>query len=173
MAHYHIDYPVGLHPELGILFGSLTDGTNEWRESLETPSPEAIIWSPYPGGPSIGGVLLHSISAEIHWLIKVGAGQTPDDTHPARVYDASVDHLGPSWPVPPAEPIEWYFELQDKNREHMLEAVMNHNDPYAVHQGRTSTMTYRWILAHLVQHDSYHGGQAVLLHEMYKKVALR
>jgi uncharacterized damage-inducible protein DinB len=32
-----------------------------------------------------------------------------------------------------------------------------------------SDYSLAWIVAHLVQHDSYHGGQIVMLNQMWKK----
>jgi len=73
-------------------------------------------------------------------------------------------------PTPPAEPIEWYFDILDRARIRVFESIAQHSDSLSEHPNGEYVSTYRWIVAHLVQHDSYHGGQAVLLHETWKKL---
>lgn len=157
--------------ELGVLIGTLEDSTREWRENLETPTPEALLWQPYPDGPSIGGLILHMASCEGYWLGQFVQGLEPDPNDPAFAYDSSMDQYIPSWPLPPEQPLSWYYEIQDAQRKQTIEWIRAHNAPTTEHVRRDSTMTYRWIVAHILQHDSYHGGQAVLLHEMWKKLA--
>jgi uncharacterized damage-inducible protein DinB len=36
-----------------------------------------------------------------------------------------------------------------------------------VPEGSDEGATLRWILAHVVGHDSYHGGQAVLMRDLF------
>jgi len=159
-----------LNIEIGVLLATLQDATREWRENLERPVKEAIVWSPYENGPSIGGLLLHMASCEQYWLGKVAAGIELPENDPSWAYDSTMDQYVPFWPKPPAEPIGWYFQIQDEVRGRMADLISGHNQPDTVHE-RNTTQTYRWILARVVEHDSYHGGQAVLLHEMYKKLA--
>jgi uncharacterized damage-inducible protein DinB len=171
VPHYDLSWSAELHPEIGTLVSTLQDSTREWRENLGTPSLEAVTWSPYENGPSIGGLILHMASAELYWLQDIGEQQKSSDDEPSVAYDQTLDQYAPHWPTPPSQPIEWYFSVQDDVRARMLELVTKRNDPASQHQTKRSTMSYRWILAHLVEHDSYTGGQAVLLHEMYKKMA--
>ncbi|MFZ4508104.1 MAG: DinB family protein [Fimbriimonas sp.] len=170
MQHDDLELLPTLEPELAILVATLHDGAREWRENLESPSLDAIVWSPYPNGPSIGGVLLHVAAAERYWIQKVAAGIDISLDDPAWAYDTTMDQYGPSWPVPPAEPIEWYFDIQDRTRAEMIDLIVAHNNRFTIYQHHDYTVTYGWIVAHIVQHDSYHGGQAVLLHEMFKKL---
>jgi uncharacterized damage-inducible protein DinB len=162
----------GLHPEIGVLWATLLDGTAMWRWGLEEPSPEAVVWSPYVNGPSIGGLVLHMAAAEQYWLQQVATGVevSPDD--PAWAYDLNLDQYVPHWPSPPAEPYAWYVRIQDETRARMFELVRAHNRPDTVHQVGDSSATYRWILAHVAEHDAYHGGQAVLLHETFRQFRL-
>jgi uncharacterized damage-inducible protein DinB len=164
-------YP-GVHPELGVLLSTWADSTREWRENLESPTLDAITWQPYPGGPSIGGLLLHMASAEMYWLENAVNGTELDNNHPAIVYDNELDQYEVQWPTPPTESIDWYLDLLDTTRAKMINLVVAHNDPAREYPRRDYKVTYAWIIAHLVEHDSYTGGQAVLLHEMYKKVVL-
>ena len=93
--------------ELETLLACMYDGTREWRENLEEPSIEALTWQPYPNGPSIGGLILHMASCEAHWLQHFVGGIELDQDDPDISYDLSMDQYIPSWPTPPAKPIEW------------------------------------------------------------------
>lgn len=168
MTPYLLTLNEGLHPELATLVATLQDGTREWRSNLELPSQEAMVWSPYPNGPSIGGTLLHMAAAELYWLQYRSDGIPVPADHPAWVYDDTLDQYAHHWPKPPEQPIEWYLKIQDEVRELVIDRIRAHNDPDRLYVGETKTLTYRWILAHVVEHDSYTGGQAILLHEMYK-----
>jgi uncharacterized damage-inducible protein DinB len=154
---------------LASLLGALQVGTQHWRLNLETPPVEAIVWQPTEGAYSIGGILLHMIDCEAYWLKCVTEGIDPDTTHPAHIYNMSMDQYAVGgWPAPPAQPIEWYFELQDAMRAEIIRTVVAHQKPAKEFTRGAKEVTYRWILAQSVGHDSYHGGQCVMLHELWK-----
>jgi len=157
--------------DLGILLATWKDGIREWRDNLGAPPPEAVTWQIYPEGPSIGGILLHLASCDQFWLQEFAEKATLDRTDPAIAYDLSMDQYIPRWPAPPAEPIEWYFDILDRARTSVFASIAQHSDSLSEHPNGEYASTYRWIVAHLVQHDSYHGGQAVLLHETWKKLS--
>ena len=81
-----------------------------------------------------------------------------------------MDQYIPHSPVPPANSIKWYFTLFDENLKKMIESVEAHNQADCMHLHRDSSVSYSWILAHTIEHGSYHGGQIVRLHEMFKKM---
>jgi len=173
MRRYDVAPLDGLDPELGLLFATLNDGRREWQDNLGTPSQEAITWQPYPDGPSIGGIILHLASCEAFWLQKFAAGQEIDETQPAIAYDLTLDQYVPSWPTPPSHPLDWYLDVLEQQRHDTLRLVTEHGKPLRMLPRKDYEVSYRWILAHLVEHDSYHGGQAVLLHEMWKKMQIK
>jgi uncharacterized damage-inducible protein DinB len=52
-----------------------------------------------------------------------------------------------------------------------LELARQQSDPAREFTtGSGNIVTYRWAIAHVIQHDSYTAGQAVLMHEVYKKL---
>lgn len=170
MMHFDISIPGEIHPELATLIGALQDGTREWRGEFETISDEEMIWQPYANGPSIGGCILHIAATEAWWLRTVALGEDVDPQNPACAYDAELDQDAHEWPTPPAQSPDWYFNVLEDQRAETIALIAAHNNPGAViTRPSGNTMTYRWIVAHLVQHDSYHGGQAVMLHEMWKR----
>jgi uncharacterized damage-inducible protein DinB len=165
---YDVNALPGYDPEIGLLLAALEDSTREWRESLGRPSVEAIVWQPAAGSHSIGGVILHMIDAEAYWLCSVLGGQRMSEEDSRLLLSAETRQYGGKWPTPPAEPIDWYFDLQERFRRRALEAMVG-VDPARKVERKDVTFTARWIVAHVVEHDSYHGGQAVVLHELYKK----
>src|SRR5437763_1991032 len=68
MQHYDVEPLPGVEPQIGLLQAVWRDSTREWRKNLGEVSDEAIAWQPFPGGHSIGGVLLHMIACETWWI---------------------------------------------------------------------------------------------------------
>lgn len=159
----------GYAPEIGLLLATLDDSTREWRENLEEPPIEAIVWQPYPNGYSIGGLLLHIIDVETGWIDKFAAGKPEDPAEIKLFMSRETKQDDGIWPIPPAEPIEWYLSHHDRIRARIKESLRDLEEPSRMYQGRENEFTLRWILAHVVGHDSYHGGQAVVLHELWKR----
>lgn len=173
MVKLEIEPWKGFSPELGLLVATWQDGLNEWLDHLGTPSPEAMVWQMTPNGPSIGGLFLHIAGCELFWLQEVGDGESVDPTDVAWAYDSELDQFAGQWPTPPAESFEWYLSMLKEHRHASYERVARHSDPNSIHERWDIQHTYRWIVAHLLEHDSYHGGQAVLLHEAWKVLSSR
>jgi len=171
-THYDVAPLVNFHPETGLLLAALNDSTREWIGELETPSIDAIVWQPWPNSYSIGALLCHIIDVEAYWFETFAANHERDPEELRVLLSEETKQDDGIWPTPPAEPIEWYFEFHKRVRTRSYEAIRN-IDPTKVYEGRRASFTLRWIVAHVVEHDSYHGGQAVLIHEMWKKMGLR
>jgi hypothetical protein len=92
-----------------------------------------------------------------------------DQEDPAVKYDLAMDQYVPFWPVPPAKPFAWYLELYQNNLITVRELVRRHNRPFEEKARGSKVLTYRLVMAHHVEHDSYHGGQIVLIHEAWKQ----
>ncbi len=169
MAHYDLVPNPNLHPEIGLWIAAMNDSTREWRENLETPSQAAITWQPYEGAPSMGGILLHIASCEQGWVYYTILDKEPDTSLPEFLYSKGIDMKTGTWPAAPDEPFDWYLAILERSRATITEALIGIDDPGRVIDDSPGvTCTIRWILAHLVQHDSYHGGQCVTLHESWK-----
>jgi uncharacterized damage-inducible protein DinB len=159
----------GFNPEIGLLLASLQDSTREWRRYLGEPTTEAIVWQPAPDGHSIGGLLLHLIDVERYWLEEHVAGIAPDPDELKLLLSEETQQGKGIWPAPPAKPIQWYFELHENIRKRAWEAIRGFEPEAFFPDGDEVESSLRWIVSHVVQHDAYTGGQAVLLHEMWKK----
>lgn len=159
----------GYQEPYGLLCAILQDGTKEWRAELDQDlSDAAVIWQPAPGMHSIGAIMLHIIDAEIYWFEQVALGITPDleEMNLIMSNETKVDEC--QWPVPHKKPITWYFDLHDRVRARTLEGIKKWPPQDATRGNEERSCTMRWILGHVIQHEAYHGGQAVLLDGLWR-----
>ena len=154
-----------MHSELGLLASMLEDGTREWREELGSVTQEQISFQVRPGSYSIGTLLLHIAEVEAWWIEQVAAKRELSSEFLKKVLSEETLVDKGLWPSPPREPFEWYISLLDTVREQSLKTIAELNDPMI--SGRlerwNSEHTFRWILHHVLTHEAYHGGQAVLV----------
>src|SRR2546421_3343560 len=163
MKSYDVKPLEGLHPELGILLATLDDSSREWRDELGDVPVEAIIWQPFPGGHSIGGVLLHIAECEAYWIQAFAAGHKISPEDQKRYMSEQILQYDVQWPSPPAEPISYYYSILDEVRARTCKTLPEVKEPSRVFERGNEAYTMRWILAHVAEHDSYHGGQAGVL----------
>ena len=163
--------PLPGYPEpYGLLCAILQDGTNEWRMELDRNlSEDAVVWQPYPGAHSIGAVILHIAAAEVFWFETFALGLPMDPEERKLTLSDETDVDGGNWPAPPRHPISWYFELQDRLRARTLESIKKWPSPETTKEHHGDQITLRWVFGHVIQHEAYHGGQAVLLQELWKR----
>lgn len=159
----------GCHPQMGLMAAMLEDGTREWREELGKISPEGIVWQPFPGGHSIGAVLLHIIEVEVFWIEAFCMGMPTTKAEAKELMSAQIKQYSVKWPVPPKRPISYYYGLQDGVRARTLRHIKALTEPQAMKSREKYDVTVRWVLSHVVEHESYHGGQIVLLKELFKR----
>ena len=159
----------GYQEPYGLLCAILQDGTNEWRMELAPDlSEEAVVWQPYPGMHSIGAIIFHIIGAEVFWFERfaLGTQSNPEERKILMAEETDVDEW--TWPTPPRHPISWYFDLQDRIRARTLESVKKWPSPETAKDLHGQPRTMRWVLGHVIQHEAYHGGQAVLLSRLWQ-----
>lgn len=169
MWHEDIAPISGFHPEIGLLLAALDDSTRAWRQNLGEPPVEAVIWQIVPNGPSIGALILHMIDTETFWFERFIGGKTPDPEEGRLLMSEEVQQYEGIWPRAPEKPIEWYFELQARYRRRALESLKGVEPDRFFRESDDVESSARWVVSHVVQHDSYHGGQAVLVHEQWKR----
>lgn len=158
----------GYQEPYGLLCAILQDGTNEWRWELDQElSEDAVVWQPYPGAHNIGAIILHIIHVEIYWFEQFALG-LPGDPEEAKLFMTDeVDQEAWMWPEPPRRPISWYFEQHDRIRARTLESIKKWPPADAVKGHGDRQCTMRWVFGHVIQHEAYHGGQAVLLNRLW------
>jgi len=152
-------------PEVATYINMLEQSTGEWRGMLGTDvTPEQLVHQAYPGAHSIGAVLLHMADSEAIWTMEVLAGGSVPESLKKELLTDETDVWNGKWPVVPSEPLAYYYEKQDRVREHTLRVLAGLTDIEKDVSAWGNTFTLRWILGHMVSHDSQHGGQAILLH---------
>lgn len=157
----------GFPTETGLWLATLQNSTAKWKANLGRVDKNAVVWQQRPQGPSIGALILHLIESELYWLESFAAGNRFRSSDAKLLLSKETRQYGGKWPVPYPNPIDWYFELQEGYRIRAWDSIRN-LEPDTLIERSGSTFSLRWIMAHVLQHDSYHGGQAVLLHEQYK-----
>jgi uncharacterized damage-inducible protein DinB len=167
MKRYDVPPVEGLDREVGLLLAMLDDGTREWRGELGDVPDEAVVWQPFRNGHSIGAVILHIAAVEVYWLHHVAGGREQSPEEEERLMGDAVDQYAVRWPAPPACPLAWYFEQHDAVRARTRAIISEINDLERItedagHSGKRE-FTLRWLLHHVITHEAYHGGQAVLL----------
>jgi uncharacterized damage-inducible protein DinB len=169
-SHFDVAPLPGFPAEYGLLLATLQDSTREWKDELGEVDPDLICWQPYPKGYSIGGVLLHIAETEAYWIEQFVLGREISEEEKTQCMIAEIDQYHGSWPTPPREPLSYYYGILDRIRARTLESVKSFDPPETVKGSKWGTMTLRWVLAHVVGHDSYHGGQAVMLKELGQRM---
>lgn len=156
----------GYREPYGLLLATLQKQSGGWRHQIGVPTPEEIVWQAYPGGHSIGMLMLHLAEVETYWIETVACGREMTPAELALYHCADTDPFTGKWATPPREPAAYYFEILDSVRARTLERVKEFGDPETVKQAEWGPITLRAILTHLIWHDSYHGGQMALLQKL-------
>ena len=124
MAKILFDLPPvsGMPAEMGTLLVALEDSSREWRGELGDVPIEALTWQPFPGGHSIGAVLLHIADVENYWVHDFCQGFTTPNHEKAELLGEETMQDDVSWPTPPAKALEWYIEKLEWARARTIEA---------------------------------------------------
>ena len=158
----------GYQEPYGLLCAILQDGTREWRGELDADlSEDAVVWQPHPGTHSIGGVILEIAAVEIFWFEKFALDIPYDPEEMKLLMADQIDVDAWRWPPPHRQPITWYFELHDRIRARTLENIKKWPTADFARDLHGNPRTMRWVLGHVIQHEAYHGGQAVLLNRLW------
>jgi uncharacterized damage-inducible protein DinB len=120
----------------------------------------------------MGAVILHMIVVEVYWIEKFVLGrEVSEETWRELLWDATDVDKG-VWAEAPAQSISWYFDLHDRHRARILEAIREFPPGDTLFGKEGHEVTAEWVLGHVIQHEAYHGGQVVLLHELWKKQSI-
>ena len=170
MIHYSLKLNPDLDPQIALLIATMQDGTREWQEELTDCPDEFVSWRLYPGGHCAGGLIMHMASCERGWIDRYLLGQERDNEEDAGAYTLKLDVDNGDWPEPPAKPLSWYLELYARHRARTIQLLVGQDPNQVVAKDPRADHTLAWIVGHLVQHDSYHGGQIVMLQEAWKRM---
>ena len=76
-----------------------------------------------PRAHSIGALILHMADVEAYWLHEVGAGQVRSEEELSRLLSQETQQYQIQWPVPPAQPLSWYYAQHNAIRRRTHELV--------------------------------------------------
>ncbi len=163
MTRYDLHPPEGLDPDVALLVGAWLDGTREWLGEVGEVPDARVTQRLGAHGVSVGALLMHMVDCDEGWIGETLLGGSGDPPTVAGAFcrDLSVDDR--TFPDPPAWPFAEYVRLLQDTRAALVARLvgLRADDERTSRSG--NVFTVRWVLAHLVQHDSYHGGQIVLL----------
>jgi uncharacterized damage-inducible protein DinB len=165
----------GYREPYGGLCAILNDATEDWRgelsdEPAENLGADVMTWRVRPDGQTIGAVLLHMGIVEYWWFQEFVLGRDVSPELKKTLMWGKINVDKGIWPDPPAEPMSWYLALLDECRARMLEVIKEWPAPDVPIEmkGVGRSCTPRWVLGHVIQHESYHGGQVVMLQDLWK-----
>ncbi|RYG33259.1 DinB family protein [bacterium] len=167
MTTVDLSLPTGFsNPEIALLAAALNDGTREVREELGLVTPEELAFAPYPGGHNASAVLLHHAQVEALW-IQCDLFRESDVEAKRRFPEFTGDWHKSGWPEVGPMTLKEIYRRSDEIREVTLTHLATLEDSQLLTQpdGQFAD-TARWVVNHLIGHESYHYGQAVLLVEM-------
>ncbi|HEY0867982.1 MAG TPA: DinB family protein [Fimbriimonas sp.] len=161
--------PLAGYPEpYATLCAVLQDGTREWRGELDPEiSDEAVAWQPHPSAPSIAHLMLHIIGVELAWFEGTVQKKEWNREEVELVMLQEIDVDQDKWPPLPLRPFSWYLDLHDHFRARILEGIKSWPSADAAIEDGEESVTPRWVLGHVIQHEAYHGGQIVLLNRLW------
>ncbi len=119
----------GADVQIGLLLSVLEDVTRQWTGELGAIPDEYITWQPFPGGHSIGALILHIADVEAYWLHQVAAGVERSEEELKTLLSDETDQYAVQWPTPPARPLEWFLEQHRAIRERTCQYILALNDP--------------------------------------------
>lgn len=161
----------GHEPSVALLLAVLDDGTREWLDELDSPSRDNLKRRLSPTGPSIGEILIHIAAVEAYWIWKFICAAPPEPELRAIFDAADSDVDAYKWGEAPDWEFEQYLDLLKKVRGRTHELLQSERDlNRVVPREDGKTFTVGWVVGHVLQHDSYHGGQAVQLHQHWRNL---
>ena len=150
-----------------IALASLYKGWDVYQQHLTRAiaplSPEQLALRAAPDLRSIGMIAAHIIGARVRWFHRL-MGEGSVDIHllgiwdrpeaPARSAAELVNGLEDSWQLIQSSLAHWTLA----DLEHVYEGT---------YEGEEYSLTRRWIIWHVIEHDIHHGGEISLTLGIY------
>jgi len=171
VADYDVQPLEGYPADLGLMLATLQETTRDWRGDMLAegePTEDELVWQARPGGHSLGAIFLHIADVEISWIEEFALGRKMSEADLQRLMVKETRANEGIWPTPPRKSYAWYLEQMDESRRRTLEACRDFPALETEYRFQDRfDLTYRWTLAHVIGHEAYHAGQAMLLHDLY------
>ena len=168
MAGKHYDIEPSSRGELDLLLAMLNATTKMWRTELRGATDSEMRWQPAKNAHSIAMILLHIADCEDAWIQWVGLRKPMDMEIRKRMMSQEVDQYAAMWPRAPKRSKAWFLKQPAEMRKRTLADLKGLSANHLGKRGDNS-YTLRWIIHRLIEHEAYHGGQMVLLRELYNK----
>ena len=167
------DLASGQNGETALLLAMLDSTSAFWRRELRGLMRDELRWRTKKGGHTIGMLLLHIAVAEHWWVHMVAMGRKEDKALVKLLKADQTDQYKGKWPEPPDRPKEWFFKQCAQVRASTHEDLKGLDAANLRGRIGSREFTLRWILHHLIEHEAYHGGQMVLLRDLYRRSHLK
>jgi len=164
-------------PEIGLFLAQMDDQSRRLTEDTRGATVAEIAWQPQPGMNTIGMLLAHNAIVELFWISH--AAMIPVDC--AGVLGLGEDDDGMPLPAdgqPPAtltgKDLAYFDDLRESARAFTYTWAKRWT---AADLDRTIlrpradgewTMSVRWILYHVLEHEAGHYGQVNLLRHLHR-----
>lgn len=156
-------FPTGI----GFYLSGLNDVREQLREALVGMSDEQIGRRAVAGAHPIGALVLHIGEAEWWWIqCVVGGRKMNDDDRRVSHWDVLDD---PDGFASKRYSAEYCLDAIDGIRERTRKdlALLTDNDLDRLvgfeRRGKTTEVSLRWVLHHLMDHEAQHKGQILML----------
>ena len=152
-----------MNNEINNWLAQLDQATREWMSQLdENITGVELMWQAFPNGHSIGALLVHIAEVEAYWLHHICCGQPYEDMENTAL-GSEIDQFAVLWPTPPPHPLDYYKALLGSTREKTKALIGSLDNPNHTALRGDKEFTLSWLMTHVIIHEAYHGGQAVLL----------
>jgi uncharacterized damage-inducible protein DinB len=155
---------------IGLMLAMLDETTRKWRREIGRVGRETVVWQPARDAHSIGMLILHIADVEAYWLHQVVSGQPLNELDLKLLLSDETRQYAGIWPSPPKKPLSWFYEQHDRIRARTHELLSVRDDATVLIMQGNRRITLRWLIHHIIHHEAYHGGQAVLLQSLHRKL---
>jgi uncharacterized damage-inducible protein DinB len=170
-------------PVVATLTAGLDDQLRRLEEALAGLSVEALEWQSAPGMNSIGMLVAHLALVEVWWIRLAPAGEEPFAAMDARFREilgigANDDGIETDRTAFPAalrgKTVADYVALLRTARRTVHEVLRTWTDADLARTvtGKRGTVSYRWILYHVLEHFAGHFGQVGLVKHQLRDAGL-
>lgn len=159
------------HPGLSTGIGYYMSGMEEVRSQVINAVkdiPNDLIGKPaFLGAHSIGGLVLHIGEAEWFWIQMVVSGHKLTDEDRNAAYWDILDEV--ERVTSRGFTTEFCLQEVEKIRNQTRDVLFSFNDSDLERiisferRGKTTEHSLRWVLHHLIDHESQHKGQILML----------
>ncbi len=156
--------------EVAIWVATLDDARRQTKAAVEGLTADELAWKPPGDGNSIGRLLRHLALVELDWVITdlCGEKELPPGTPELLKLDGPMAEPG----LRPLDEfiaaLDWARALTKDRLKKFPKGEIEATRTYKG-EGQIKVFNVRWILYHILDHESQHRGQILAVHRMITK----